>query len=73
MLKFNGTTDLRKMIVRIHGISSPDTDSGVQGSFLRTVNTEANTTRGRTLAKTSFAEAAAIALLVVSLFWAMGY
>jgi len=73
MLKFNGTTDLRNMVVRIHRISSPETDSGVQGSFLRPLNTEASTTRGRFLAKTPFAEAAAIALLIVSLFWAMGY
>ena len=71
-MTFNGTTDLRKIIVRIRGISSPETDSGVQGSLLRPVNTEASTTRGRFLAKTPFADAAAIALLVVSLFWAMG-
>jgi hypothetical protein len=72
MLKINGTTDLRKIIDRIHGISSPETDSGVQGSLLPPANTEASTTRGRFLAKTPFADAAAIALLVVSLFWAMG-
>jgi hypothetical protein len=72
MLKFNGTTDLRKVDVRIYGISSPETDGGVQGSLLRPANREASTTRGRFLAKTPFAEAAAIALLVVSLFWAMG-
>lgn len=71
-MKFNGTTDLRKIIVRIHGISSPETDSGVRGSLLRPANREASTARGRSLAKTPFAEAAAIALLIVSLFWAMG-
>ena len=72
MLKFNGTTDLRNTFVRIHSISSPETDSGVQGSLLPPANTEASTTRGRLLAKTPFADAVAIALLVVSLFWAMG-
>ena len=72
MLKFNGTIDLRKIIVRIHGISSPKADSGVHGNLFPPANTEASTPRDRVLENTPLAEAGAIALLVVSLFWAMG-